>query len=586
MSRKTIYNKNISAPAEITNEEYESVGASKIQLGDSRRFFLGANDFEVYTEPSTGTKLVEGVDYQLLDLDANLSTLCAKPVFSSLIILNSEYQNCKLFLNYRCVLSQLDAKQMNAMQLQIDANKSLNETQSAILTDHESRITANTVKNTDQDNLIAEIINKNTAQDEAHEAHVNNSEIHVTAADKSRWDGKANTYLVDNIAARDALTGLNINDVVFVKDDGDGKRAGYYYNGAEASVLWEKFSDPDWENVSLDWSALENIPQVLNDLSDNGSGELLYKGSAIGGEETPDWSNIENIPQVLNDLSDNGSGELLYKGSAVGGGTIISGIDSDYTLSTLTQNTKLYFEPSQDRSVNITAGAASVGIRLFLYHSGSGNFKETVTYATGQTLVLTRKRYAILESVPGGWLFVKESRIGQMEHGYIIPRGAVELAGQLRDKDALWHYITEYYSSLIVTEAEWQAGDCLKFADYSETQYRVSDWRGIFERNAGTNSKLKMANGTAYSGDSPATKKLDMMFGHKHINLQVDGNNIDWEFDYGGGGGWGFGVQDGDKEHGITTVSIISDGNNGTPNIGPETAPVSGSKYAYIYTED
>ncbi|HPY04079.1 MAG TPA: hypothetical protein PL161_12730, partial [Spirochaetota bacterium] len=319
MSRKTIYNKNISAPAEITNEEYESVGASKFQLGDSRRFFLGANDFEIYTEPSTGTKLVEGVDYQLLDLDANLSTLCAKPVFSSLIILNSEYQNCKLYLNYRCVLSQLDAKQMNAMQLQIDANKSLNETQSAILTDHESRITANTVKNTDQDNLIAEIIAKNTKQDEAHAAHVNNSEIHVTASDKSRWDGKASTYLVDNIAARDALTGLNINDVVYVKDDGDGKRAGYYYNGPEESPIWEKFYDPDWENVSLEWSAVENVPQVLQDLSDSGTGELLYKGEAVGGGETPDWSDIENVPQVLNDFSDDGTG-LKYKGADIGEG--------------------------------------------------------------------------------------------------------------------------------------------------------------------------------------------------------------------------------------------------------------------------
>ena len=82
MSRKTIYNKNISAPAEITNEEYESVGASKFQLGDSRRFFLGANDFEIFITPSSGAKLVEGVDYQLLDLDAELSTLCSKPVFS------------------------------------------------------------------------------------------------------------------------------------------------------------------------------------------------------------------------------------------------------------------------------------------------------------------------------------------------------------------------------------------------------------------------------------------------------------------------------------------------------------------------
>lgn len=343
MSRKTIYNKNISAPAEITNEEYESVGASKFQLGDSRRFFLGANDFEVYTEPSTGTKLVEGVDYQLLDLDANLSTLCAKPVFSSLIILNSEYQNCKLYLNYRCVLSQLDAKQMNAMQLQIDANKSLNETQSAILTDHELRITANTNKDTEQDSSIAEIIATNTIQDEAHAAHVSNSEIHVTAADKARWDGKANTHLVDNITARDALSGLNINDVVFVKDDGDGKRAGYYYNGAEASVLWEKFSDPDWENVSLEWSAIENVPQVLNDLADDGSGKLLYKGSAIGESgSSPDWTDIENVPQVLNDFSDDGTG-LKYKGADIGTGGGES--TPSPAVTNLVNNSKVFVDP-------------------------------------------------------------------------------------------------------------------------------------------------------------------------------------------------------------------------------------------------
>jgi hypothetical protein len=323
---------------------------------------------------------------------------------------------------------------------------------------------------------------------------------------------------------------------------------------------------------------------VLNDFSDDGTG-LKYKGADIGtgGGETPDWSDIENVPQVLNDLTDDGSGELLYKGEAVGGGslggTIITNIDEDYVTPELTQNTKLYFAPSQDRSCDITAGAASVGIRLFLYHSGSGNFKETVTYATGKTLVLTRKMYAELECVPDGWMFVRESRIGQMNHGYIIPRGAVELAGQLRDKDALWHYITEYYSSLIVTEAAWQDGDCLKFANYSSTQYRLPDWRGIFERNAGTNSKLKMANGTTYSGGSPATKKLDMMFGHYHRIEDAEYYSLDYSPKK-----WGI---TGDT-HGVRNAKIKepTDGGYGTPNVGPETAPVSGSKYAYIYTED
>ncbi len=193
------------------------------------------------------------------------------------------------------------------------------------------------------------------------------------------------------------------------------------------------------------------------------------------------------------------------------GGTIITNIDEDYATPVLTQNTKLYFAPSQDRACDITAGTEQVGTKLFLYHSGSGNFKETVTYATGKTLVLTRKMYAELESVPGGWMFVRESRIGQMGFGMFVPRGAVELAGQLRDKDALWHYITEYLSANIVTETAWQEGNCLKFVNYSETQYRLPDWRGITTRYAGTNSVLKMGSGSYYTGGSVLSVLLDMM---------------------------------------------------------------------------
>ena len=261
------------------------------------------------------------------------------------------------------------------------------------------------------------------------------------------------------------------------------------------------------------------------------------------------------------------------------GGTIITNIDEDYVTPELTQNTKLYFSPSEDRTCDITAGAESVGTKLFLYHSGSGNYKETVTYATGKTLVLTRKMYAELERVPGGWLFVKESRIGQMNNGYIIPRGATELAGQLRDKDALWHYITEYYSSLIVTDTAWQAGDCLKFVDYSETQYRLPDWRGIFERNAGTNSKLKTSNGTKYSGGNPSNVMKDMMFGHYHGISNAEYYAVVYEPKNWSTSG---------NTHGTKKATITgpTNGGYGTPNVGNQTAPVSGSKYAFIYTED
>jgi len=278
-----------------------------------------------------------------------------------------------------------------------------------------------------------------------------------------------------------------------------------------------------------------------------------------------------------------GAMALAQQAMESGGGgetpdAIVTNIDEDYETPELTQNTKLYFSPSEDRECDITAGAASVGIRLFLYHSGSGNFKETVTYATGQTLVLTRKRYAILESVPGGWLFVKESRIGQMEHGYIIPRGATELAGQLRDKDALWHYITEYYSSLIVTDTAWQAGAVGKFVDYDSTQYRLPDFRGLFERNAGTNSKRLMANNSAFAGGNPGNVDNDKMQGHYH--------GVSQGVDYIDAGVY----LKGTTVHGVNqstqTLGPISDSVNGTPRKGAETKPASISLIPFIYFED
>lgn len=287
------------------------------------------------------------------------------------------------------------------------------------------------------------------------------------------------------------------------------------------------------------------------------------------------------------------------------GGTIITNIDEDYETPELTQDTKLYFAPSEDRTCDITAGAASVGTKLFLYHSGSGNFKETVTYATGKSLVMTQKMFYELEKVPDGWLFVRESRIGQMNHGYIIPRGAVELAGQLRDKDALWHYITEYYSSLIVTEAEWQYSDhsnpenlaCLKFANYSDTQYRLPDWRGITTRYAGANSVLKKSDGEAFNGGSVLSVLLDMMqviYGRLDFRgggssgvapIFVNGSNRG-AIEIGTGGDSTATIYEtGSSNHNGWKVAINS-AKSENARTGAETRPVSGAEIKYIYVED
>lgn len=88
------------------------------------------------------------------------------------------------------------------------------------------------------------------------DTHVADTTFHITSAERAAWNNKTNTYFVANISERNALTGLKSGDRVVVWDDGDGKRAVYFYSGS----TWYKDDDPDWENVNVAWSALLNIP--------------------------------------------------------------------------------------------------------------------------------------------------------------------------------------------------------------------------------------------------------------------------------------------------------------------------------------
>ena len=90
----------------------------------------------------------------------------------------------------------------------------------------------------------------------AFNTHAADAVVHITAAERAAWNNKTNTYFVANITERNALAGLKSGDRVVVWDDGDGKRAVYFYSGS----TWYKDDDPDWENVNVAWSALLNIP--------------------------------------------------------------------------------------------------------------------------------------------------------------------------------------------------------------------------------------------------------------------------------------------------------------------------------------
>lgn len=253
-------------------------------------------------------------------------------------------------------------------------------------------------------------------------------------------------------------------------------------------------------------------------------------------------------------------------------------IDVNMSTSELLCDTSLFFSPTADRTLDITAGASNYGTSLKIYHSGSLNYKVTITYASAQTVVLTRKMFLNLEYTPNGWQFVKESRIGQISSGYIIPRGGAELNGSLRNKDALWHYISEYYSALIDTETNWQTGLVGNFSDYDSTQYRLPDFRGLFERNAGTNSKRQTATNSFYTGGNAGNVNNDTFQGHRH-GVSQTGDSIE-----GGPSGRRTSMQVSSQTG--QTLEPVSDTINGTPRTGAETKPASISLIPFIYFED
>jgi len=130
-----------------------------------------------------------------------------------------------------------------------------------------------------------------------------------------------------------------------------------------------------------------------------------------------------------------------------------------------------------------------------------------------------------------------------------------------------------------VTDAAWQSGECGHFSSGSTSDYfRLPDWRGVFPRFAGANGVLKTANGSGlYDGGTLMQIMKDMMFRHRHyadIATAPGVLNVGFFSNANGAG---------NEPSGRVTSYPISDGTNGTPNAGKETAPVSVSINIGIY---
>lgn len=316
--------------------------------------------------------------------------------------------------------------------------------------------------------------------------------------------------------------------------------------------------------------------------------KVLFDG---GGVVTGiDYSESHIAPQYNKDLDTyNIFCDTYVKGKKINK-EVTTDIDVNMSTSELTCDTSLFFTPTADRTLDITAGASFADTNLYVYNNGT-DYKITVTYFETNTVVLTSTMFTHFKWNGSRWIVQRESRIGKIERGYIIPRGGAELNGGLRTKDALWKYIQTYYASLIDTEVNWQAGEVGKFVDYDTTQYRLPDFRGLFERSAGTNSKRLKANGSAFSGGNAGSVSDDSFQNHWHdfyvgntTNTFGHNNNQNQIAKAANSGGKFLeSTAGGDKD---IINNPKSDGVNGTPRAESETKPASLSLIPFIYFED
>lgn len=106
-------------------------------------------------------------------------------------------------------------------------------------------------------------------------------------------------YTVENIAQRDALTGLTTLDRVFVKDDGDGKWATY-----QVGAVTEEGVVTEWVKIA-DQDSLENAisaPAILAALLSNPDVNVLTDAelAKVQTFEPQDFLDKDNLVQELN----------------------------------------------------------------------------------------------------------------------------------------------------------------------------------------------------------------------------------------------------------------------------------------------
>ena len=98
----------------------------------------------------------------------------------------------------------------------------------------------------------------------------------VSQAEKDKWNGQTNTYIVNSIAELEALS-ASIGDFGVVLDING--TVGYIFDGS----AWLQTTDTNWENINLRWDNIIDKPDLTN---------LSIKWENVTGAPNFDWRNF------------------------------------------------------------------------------------------------------------------------------------------------------------------------------------------------------------------------------------------------------------------------------------------------------
>lgn len=118
--------------------------------------------------------------------------------------------------------------------------------------------------------------------------------------------GNRTVHSVDDIAGRDALTGVLVGDQVFVEDDGDTRWAIYMVVDATTpltSASFVKVSDPDLLNEALSAGQIKALYESNIDTNAFTDAEKAYLAALLAGLDSLTTTNKSSYAAAINEVN-------------------------------------------------------------------------------------------------------------------------------------------------------------------------------------------------------------------------------------------------------------------------------------------